>query len=130
MTIPEPALRNSVPIRVTPRCGMVGCSDKVEWRLMARPLVLIASGVRVTICDALGVYRHLSRTVGPVVGADSNWVTFLLSPGLSSPVTVQTLTVPRDHAELPLLLRFILFLVACYLANEHPFVSTPLPDLD
>ncbi|KAF7795093.1 hypothetical protein EIP86_006238 [Pleurotus ostreatoroseus] len=86
-TFPEPALRGSIPIRVHPRCGIVGGSDKVEWRLLAKPLLPITTGRRVALCDATGTYRFLSRTVGPVVGADQHWVTFVLSAGISAPAT-------------------------------------------
>ncbi|KAF7792700.1 hypothetical protein EIP86_003798 [Pleurotus ostreatoroseus] len=128
--IPEPTLRGSAPIRVAPRCGVVGASDKVEWRLYATPPSRIASGMRVALCDEVGDYRYLSRTIGPIVGADRLWVTFALSNGLSAPATLQTLTVPRENAALPILLRIILFFLASYLANEHPLLSTPLPDLE
>ncbi|KAF7797139.1 hypothetical protein EIP86_008331 [Pleurotus ostreatoroseus] len=128
--IPEPALCGSIAIRVLPRCGIVGRSDKVEWRLFARPPSSIAIGSRVALCDAMGGYRNLSRTVGPVVGVDRHWVTFLLSPGLSATATTQTLSIPRENSRLPLLLNFIFLLLTWILANEHPFAATPLPDLD
>ncbi|KAF7789198.1 hypothetical protein EIP86_000136 [Pleurotus ostreatoroseus] len=129
-TVPEPALRGSVFIRVLPRCGAVGFTDKVEWRLYSVPPAAITIGTRVALCDAMGSYRRISRTVGPMIGADRHWVTFVLSAGFSAPATIQTLTIPRANAALPLLLRILLLLVACLLADEHPLLPVPLPDLD
>ncbi|KAF7798555.1 hypothetical protein EIP86_009777 [Pleurotus ostreatoroseus] len=128
--IPEPALRGSIPIRVLPRCGIVGRSDKVEWRAFACPPCRISIGSRVALHDAMGGYRHLSRTVGPVVGMDRQWITFLLSSGLSATATTQTLSVPRENCSLPLILNILILLFTWLLANEHPFTATPLPDLD
>ncbi|KAF7793307.1 hypothetical protein EIP86_004419 [Pleurotus ostreatoroseus] len=127
---PEPALRGSVHIRVVPRCGIVGQSDKVEWRLYTMPPSPVGPGSRVALFDPLGSYRFLSRTVGPVIGVDQQWVTFVLSAGLSATATTQTLSIPREHSALPFLLRVLFFFLAHFLANEHPFTSTPLPDLD
>ncbi|KAF7789439.1 hypothetical protein EIP86_000383 [Pleurotus ostreatoroseus] len=129
-TYPEPILRRSVPIRVLPRGGAVGPCDKVEWRLIARPRARVATGMRVALCDIEGSYRFVSRSVGPIVGADQRWVTFLLSAGISAPATTQTLTVPRADAGIPLLLRLLLLLFALWLGDEHPFAPTPLPDLE
>ncbi|KAF7798553.1 hypothetical protein EIP86_009775 [Pleurotus ostreatoroseus] len=129
-TYPEPALRGCIPIRVVPRGGIVGQTDKVEWRLFAQPAIPISTGSRVALLDATGEYRFISRTVGPVIGADQRWVTFILSSGISAPASTQVLSVPRGDAGIPLFLRVLLFLFAWYLADEHPFAPTPVPNLD
>lgn len=126
----EPVLRGANPLLVLSRGGVVGIADKVEWRLFAQPPNPVAKGMRIALCDALGAYRGVSRTVGDVVGADRNWITFLLSPGPSAPTTVQTITVPVENAVIPRAGRVLRRLLRKYLTDEHPFIFLPLPDRD
>ncbi|KAF7794710.1 hypothetical protein EIP86_005848 [Pleurotus ostreatoroseus] len=129
MPVVELPIRHSALLRVTERAGLLGISDKVEWRLLEQPQQPIRPGLPIAFFDHRGYYRGISRTVGKVVGFDRYWVTFILSSGRSASATVQTLTVPAEHAALPLLLRIVRALLLFYLPDEHPYESTSLPIL-
>ncbi|KAF7790930.1 hypothetical protein EIP86_001889 [Pleurotus ostreatoroseus] len=116
-----------IPLRVESRAGELGSSAKVEWGLYEHPRQPIRTGMRIALCTPRGQYRGIARTVGPLVGFDRHWVTFILSPGRSLPATVQTISVPVANATIPLFARILRFLFASYLPDEHPRDYLPLP---